>query len=168
MQMKKIVIILCDVRSCYNVGSIFRTADSAGSTKIVLCGITPHPRLPNDPRPEKVIENNSKMIHKTALGAEESVKYSYQESPLEVVNEYKSAGYQVVALENKIENTENIFNFASHHDIALLVGSETSGLGHELLALCSSVVEIPMHGIKNSLNVSVAVGIALYALRYKN
>jgi tRNA G18 (ribose-2'-O)-methylase SpoU len=74
----------------------------------------------------------------------------------------------VVALENKIENTENIFNFASHHDIALLVGSETSGLGHELLALCSSVVEIPMHGIKNSLNVSVAVGIALYALRYKN
>ena len=109
--MKKIVLILCDVRSCYNVGSIFRTADAAGSTEIVLCGITPHPRLPNDARPEKVIENNSKMIHKTALGAEDSVIYSYQESPLEAINKYKSAGYQVMALENKIDNTENIFDF---------------------------------------------------------
>ena len=162
--MKKIVLILCDVRSCYNVGSIFRTADAGGSTEIVLCGITPHPRLPNDARPEKVIENNSKMIHKTALGAEDSVTYSYQESPLDAINKYKSAGYQVVALENKMENTENIFDFKSTHDLVIVVGSETNGLSAEVLGLCSNVLEIPMQGIKNSLNVSVAVGIALYAL----
>ena len=162
--MKKIVLILCDVRSCYNVGSIFRTADAAGSTEIVLCGITPHPRLINDTRPEKVIENNSKMIHKTALGAEDSVIYSYQESPLEAINKYKSAGYQVVALENKMENTENIFDFKSADDLVIVVGSETNGLSAEVLGLCSNVLEIPMHGIKNSLNVSVAVGIALYSL----
>lgn len=162
--MKKIVLILCDVRSCYNVGSIFRTADAAGSTEIVLCGITPHPRLPNDTRPEKVIENNSKMIHKTALGAEDSVTYSYQESPLEAINKYKSAGYQVVALENKMENTENIFDFKSAHDLVIVVGSETNGLSAEVLGLSSNVLEIPMQGIKNSLNVSVAAGIALYAL----
>jgi 23S rRNA (guanosine2251-2'-O)-methyltransferase len=162
--MKKIVLILCDVRSCYNVGSIFRTADAVGSTEIVLCGITPHPRLLNDARPEKVIENNSKMIHKTALGAEESVRYSYQESPLEAINKYKSAGCQVVALENKMENTENIFDFKSAHDLIIVVGSETNGLNAEALGLCSNILEIPMNGIKNSLNVSVAVGIALYAL----
>ena len=162
--MKKIVLILCDVRSCYNVGSIFRTADAAGSTEIVLCGITPHPRLPNDTRPEKVIENNSKMIHKTALGAEESVSYSYHQSPLDAINKYKLAGYQVVALENKMENTENIFDFKSTHDLVIVVGSETNGLNDEVLGLCGNVLEIPMNGMKNSLNVSVAVGIALYAL----
>jgi tRNA G18 (ribose-2'-O)-methylase SpoU len=162
--MKKIVLILCDVRSCYNVGSIFRTADAAGSTEIVLCGITPHPRLPNDTRPEKVIENNSKMIHKTALGAEDSVRYHYHQSPQLAINKYKSAGYQVVALENKMENTENIFDFKSTHDLVVVVGSETNGLSAEILDLCSNTLEIPMKGIKNSLNVSVAVGIALYAL----
>ncbi len=162
--MKKIVLILCDVRSCYNVGSIFRTADAAGSAEIVLCGITPHPRLPNDTRPEKVIENNSKMIHKTALGAEESVSYSYHQSPLDAINKYKLAGYQVVALENKMENTENIFDFKSTHDLVIVVGSETNGLNDEVLGLCGNVLEIPMNGMKNSLNVSVAVGIALYAL----
>jgi len=163
--MRKIVLILCDVRSCYNVGSIFRTADSAGSSEIVLCGITPFPMIKNDNRSVKIIERNTKMIHKTALGAEKSVSFSHQPFAIEAVKKYHSEGYQVVALENNISNSQNIFDFKGTKNIALLIGSETNGISNDLLELCSVAVEIPMHGIKNSLNVSVAVGIALYALK---
>ncbi|MBA3679382.1 TrmH family RNA methyltransferase [Candidatus Saccharibacteria bacterium] len=161
----KLVLILSDVRSCYNVGSIFRTADASGVSEVVCCGITPYPRLANDRRPEKIIANNTKMIHKTALDAENSVKYSHFDSVIDVINQYKKLDFEIIALENKVPNTQNIFQFKSiRKNIVLVLGSETSGLDNSILKLCSSTVEIPMRGIKNSLNVSVATGIALYAL----
>lgn len=162
--MKKIVIILNDVRSCYNVGSIFRTADAVGVNEIALCGITPYPRVKNDTRSEKVIINNTKMIHKTALDAEESVMFQHFETTLEAIKYYSENNYQVIALENKVPNTQNIFTFKPNSKIALVVGSETDGLDTDILNKSDATIEIPMHGIKNSLNVSVATGIALYSL----
>lgn len=161
---REVVIMLCDIRSCYNVGSIFRTADAAGVSTVICCGITPYPRLKTDTRPERVIENNTRMIHKTALDAENSVSYSHFDSPLEAIKTYKQKGFQIVALENKVPNTKNLFEFNTKHNIALLVGSETDGLDISVLNICDATVEIPMRGIKNSLNVSVAAGIALYQL----
>lgn len=161
---KTIVIIVSDVRSCYNVGSIFRTADAAGTSEVALCGITPYPRIPNDTRPEHVIESNTKMIHKTALDAENSVVFTHFESTLEAIKHYTDQNFQIVALENKVDNTQNIFDFTSEKDVALVVGSETDGLCDDILAACDATLEIPMYGIKNSLNVSVAAGIALYTL----
>lgn len=166
--MKKIVIILSDVRSCYNVGSIFRTADAAGATELVLCGITPYPRIKNDSRPEHVINNNTKMIHKTALDAENSVAFTHFDTTLDAIKHYSDNSFQVVALENKVVGTQNIFNFISEKNIALIVGSETEGLSDDVLAASTTTVEIPMQGIKNSLNVSVATGIALYSLLLNN
>lgn len=162
--MIKIVIILNDIRSCYNVGSIFRTADAAGVNEIALCGITPYPRIENDTRPEKVIESNTKMIHKTALDAEESVIFQHFETTLEAIEYYSENNYRIIALENKVPNTQNIFTFKPSSKIALVVGSETNGLDTDILNKCNATIEIPMHGIKNSLNVSVAAGIALYTL----
>ena len=163
--MKQIVIILCDVRSCYNVGSIFRTADAAGVNTVICCGITPYPRVKRDTRPEKIISSNSKEIHKTALGAEESVTYLHFDTPMEAINHYQELGLELVALENKVPNTEDLFSYTpSNNKIALVVGSETSGLDDVVLKNCSATLEIPMHGIKNSLNVSVATGIAIYSL----
>ncbi len=165
MKMQSIILLLNDVRSCYNVGSIFRTADAVGVSKIVCCGITPYPRTKNDSRPEKVIINNTKMIHKTALDSENSVKYEHMNEISTAIKKYKRLGYQVIALENKLENTKNIFEFkADKNNIVLIVGSETDGINKTILTLCDSTIEIPMHGIKNSLNVSVATGIALYSI----
>lgn len=160
----KIAIILSDIRSCYNVGSIMRTADAAGISLIACTGITPYPRLKGDTRPERVIESNTKMIHKTALDAEESLKISHFESTIECIQYYKDHKYQIVALENKVDNTQDIFSFNPPSKIALVLGSETSGLDSDILNLCDATIEIPMYGIKNSLNVSVAAGIALYCL----
>lgn len=163
--MKNIVIILSDVRSCYNVGSIFRTADAAGASEIALCGITPYPRVTGDTRAERIIENNTRMIHKTALDAENSVKFSYFETTLQAVEHYSCQAYQIVALENKVPGTQNVFEYKTKDEnIALVVGSETDGLGDKIIKKSSATVEIPMYGIKNSLNVSVAVGIALYEI----
>lgn len=162
---KDLVIFLGDIRSCYNVGSIFRTADAVGVKEIVCCGITPYPRLQNDLRPEKIITNNSKEIHKTALDAENSVAYYHYDSTLEAIKQYSKQGFTVIALENKVPNTQNIFEYQNtSKKIVLVLGSETDGLSQEVLKLCDGVVEIPMRGVKNSLNVSVAAGIALYTL----
>ncbi len=162
---KEVVIILSNVRSCYNVGSIFRTADAAGASTVVCCGITPYPRLKDDSRLEKVIINNTKMIHKTALDAETSVRCLHFESTVDAIKHYKERQFEIIALENKVDNTQNIFTYQPNNKkIALVVGSETDGLHKDVLKICNSILEIPMYGIKNSLNASVAVGIALYAI----
>lgn len=161
------ILILCDIRSCHNVGSILRTADGAGINTVYCCGITPYPRLKDDSRPEHVIASNSKQIHKTALGAEETVVVGHTNSYLSLVTELKAKGYAIYALENNCERTQNIFSFTPHTKIALILGSETDGLTSEVLSACDAVLEIPMRGDKNSLNVSVAAGIAVYSLAYE-
>ena len=142
--------VLNDIRSLYNVGAIFRTADGAGLEKLWICGITGHP-------PDT-------QISKTALGAENTVPWEYRRSVCEVLRELKAKGYQIVFLEQLAESVP-YQDFRSSGPICLVLGNEIAGVSEELLALCDRTIEIEMAGAKNSLNVSVAFGVVAYHLR---
>jgi len=153
------ILILHNIRSVYNVGSIFRTADAAGVSKIYLTGYTPTPldRF-----------NRERLdLHKVALGAEKSVPWEYIKNPYAAVSKLKQEGVRIVALEQDARAT-NLFTFKlkKSQKIALIVGNEVRGVSKALRDKCDSIVEIPMHGKKESLNVSVATGIALFQLAH--
>lgn len=148
MNARKIVVILDNLRSRENVGSIFRTADAAGVVKIYLCGITPQP--PHE------------KISKTALGAEEVVPWEYYKQTWRLIDKLKKEGYRIIALE-KAPSARNLFNMKkSSKSVGLVVGNEVSGLSTDILTRSHAAVSIPMRGQKESLNVAVAFGIAVY------
>lgn len=143
--------LLINVRSAYNVGSIFRTSDSACIEKLYLTGYTPTP-------PDL-------KIAKTALGAEEFVPWEYHPDPKELVLRLKADGYYIVAFET-VNGSDNFFYFEFPENCVLLLGNEKDGISADILNLADSVVEVPAGGIKNSMNVAVLCGISLYeALR---
>lgn len=160
--MREIIVIAHNIRSTHNVGSLFRTCEGFGVQKIFLTGYTPYPWTEKtDPRLPHIAEKLTHQIHKTALGAEILVPFIHQETPdLETL---KKQGYRIVALE-QTKSSIDIRRYNIPYKIALLLGEEVSGIESELLQLCDDVVEIPMSGAKESFNVSVAAGIALYAL----
>ena len=144
--------LLDNIRSAWNVGSIFRTADGFGISKLFLCGITPTP------------ENEA--MRKTSLGAEETVTWEYSQNALETAKKIKSGGYTLIALEQDerakpIEESHSLLP----QKAVLIVGNEIAGVDPELLDLCDHIVHIPMYGQKHSFNVEVAFAIAIYALR---
>jgi 23S rRNA (guanosine2251-2'-O)-methyltransferase len=145
----KIVALLHNIRSLHNVGSMFRTADGAGIGRLYLSGETGAP-----PRAE---------IAKTALGAEESVPWEYWMDVNECVAQLKREGFRVVALELTPKSVD-YRKFQAKGPVCLVVGNEVGGLPPALLALCDDCIQIPMRGIKESLNVSVAFGIAVYEM----
>jgi len=157
----EIIIIAHNIRSTYNVGSIFRTSEGFGVKKIILSGYTPYPMLENDKRLPHIAEKLAKQIHKTALGAEKLVPFEHQETPN--ISELKASGYKIVALEQHAGSTA-INKHRRSQKIALILGEEVDGINQDLLNLSDEIIEIPMVGKKESFNVSVAVGIALYAL----
>lgn len=159
--MPEIVLIAHNIRSTHNVGSIFRTAEGFGVKKIILSGYTPYPHTKQDPRLPHISEKLSVQIHKTALGAETMVPFEYQESP--DIDTLMSAGYTVVGLEQAADSIP-LESYSPDKKIALIIGEEVHGIEPELLARCEKIIEIPMKGKKESFNVSVATGIALYAL----
>ncbi len=141
-----VVILLDNVRSLHNVGSAFRTADAFSLEKILLTGITGTP-----PHRE---------IHKTALGATESVSWEYCESPAVAVQRCKDQGYQIWAVEQTTESTPlNKFVPRTNQPYCLVFGNEINGVSDEVLALADGALEIPQSGTKHSLNISVCVGI---------
>lgn len=142
-----IVAVLLDVRSLYNVGSIFRTADAFGIERLILCGYTPAP-----PRPE---------ISKTALGADAVVPFAVFKSALEAIDHLKSAGYRVFAAEIAHGSIRPEDLGPEHFPMALVFGNELTGVPDEVLAHCHGAIEIPMYGTKHSLNVAVAAGVLL-------
>ncbi len=143
-------VILNDIRSLHNVGSIFRTCDGVGVEKLWLCGITGYP--PN------------RQIAKTALGAECRVPWEYREDVLALVDELKHAGSQIVLLEQtSVSVPFDAFN--PQASVCLVLGNEIDGVSQGILPYCDAAIEIEMAGVKNSLNVSVAFGIAAYQLR---
>jgi 23S rRNA (guanosine2251-2'-O)-methyltransferase len=149
------VVILDNIRSIHNVGSIFRTADAAGFSKVYLCGVTPTP-LDRFGRPEL-------RLAKVALGAEKSVAWESTKSTGLLISRLRRKGYKVYAIEQSAEATSLFKKKVSKTEkIAILMGEETKGLSPALLKKCDAVLEIPMHGEKESLNVSVAFGIAAY------
>jgi 23S rRNA (guanosine2251-2'-O)-methyltransferase len=149
------VLILPDIRSAYNVGAIFRTADAAGISKIYLCGITPHPT-------DKFGRARAD-IAKAALGAEKNVAWEGKKMLTPLLARLKKDGYTIVAIEQSPEAVD-YKKVRLPKKAALLLGSETDGLPKSVLAKCNIVAEIPMRGMKESLNVSVAAGIALFRM----
>lgn len=157
-------MILDNIRSRENVGSIFRTADGVGVSKIFLCGITPTPKMNNELR---ITNYESDKISKTALGAEKFVPWEYRRNTWRLVTDLKNSGVLILGLE-QAKGSENIFllkpSKLKPNKLALIVGNEVRGLSPKILKYCDKVVYIPMSGRKESLNVSVAAGIALYNL----
>lgn len=152
---KSFYIIAHNIRSLYNVGSIFRTADAFGATKIYLTGYTGTPANPI----------HKKKISKVALGAEDWITWEYNRSASTIIKRLKSRGVQIIGLENNIGKSINIRKFKPKFPLVLILGEEASGINRLLIKQCDKLVEIPMRGKKESLNVSVAFGIAAYALR---
>lgn len=159
--MPDIIVIAHNIRSTHNVGAIFRTAEGFGVSKIILSGYTPYPKIDNDSRLPHIGEKLTKQISKTALGAESIVPFEYiEQPPLETLS---SQGYTIVGLE-QAPNSIPMAQYAPPQKVALLLGEEVEGITPELLKNCEAIIEIPMVGKKESFNVSVATGIALYAL----
>ena len=150
-----IIIVLDNVRSAHNVGSIFRTSDAFLIEKIILCGITPTP-----PKNE---------IRKTALGATESLDWEYYSDSLESIKKLKNNGYTIVSIEqaNKSENLEH-FKLKNSIKLALVFGNELNGVNDKIINVSDKGVEIPQYGTKHSFNVSVSVGIVLWDMFLKN
>lgn len=156
----KITLLLHNIRSTYNIGAIFRTAEGFGVTKIILTGYTPYPELPGDSRLPHLSQKITQQIHKSALGAEKLVDFSYFEN----VDDFLSINQlPIVALEQSPQAI-SLSNYQPVEDIVLVLGEEVSGINHHLLTKCDVILEIPMIGQKESFNVSVAAGIALYEL----
>ena len=159
--MPEIIVIAHNIRSTHNVGSIFRTCEGFGVNRILLTGYTPYPLLKNDSRLPHITEKLSAQIHKTALGAEAMVPFEHQDTP--DLATLARAGYEIIALEQSSISV-NLRNYHPPDKIVLLLGEEVHGIPNELLEQCSVTLEIPMYGAKESFNVSVATGIALYSL----
>lgn len=161
--MTQLVIILDNLRSSANVGSILRTADSAGVDRVICCGSTPYPRLNNDTRDPVVINRNMREISKTALGAETTVDIEYFNDTLDAIDYVKGTKMAVYALE-QAEKSKNLLNHTPTLPAALIVGNEVNGVSKSALDECEGILELPQRGSKESLNVSVATGIAVYKI----
>ena len=146
-----VIVVLDNIRSMHNVGSVFRTADAFLVRGIYLCGYTPQPP--------------HRDIHKTALGATETVDWRYFGSTVEAVLALRAAGYAVFAVEQTAESVAlQVFCGGHTGPLAVVFGNEVEGVGEEALALCDGAIEIPQWGMKHSLNISIAAGIVLWEL----
>lgn len=150
------VVVIPDIRSAHNVGSIFRTSDALGVQRVLLSGYTPCPTDKFD-RPQK-------EIAKTALGAEKTIFWTYEKDPEKDLKRLKKEGFELVAIEQDEKAIDYKKFKPGKNKIALVVGSEVEGLSLKLRKLCDTFVEIPMKGEKESLNVSVAFGVAAFRI----
>ncbi len=159
--MPEIIVIAHNIRSTHNIGSIFRTCEGFGVSKLIISGYSPYPKLINDTRLPHIYNKLTDQIHKSALGAEDLVDFDYTDNP--DVDFYKSKGYEIVALE-QADDSINLHDYTPSSKVVLLLGEEVNGITKELIKKCDKIVEIPMVGKKESFNVSVATGIALYQM----
>lgn len=147
----KIIVVLDNIRSAYNVGSIFRTSDAFLIEGIFVCGYTPPP--------------THKQVDKTALGAAETVDWMQFDNVVDAINQLKQNGYKIYAIE-QAEQSISLENFSipSTEKIAIVLGNEVTGVQDLVMQQCDGCIEIPQHGMKHSLNVSVAAGVVLWQL----
>ena len=165
MSQRRIVLIVHDVRSAHNVGSLLRTADGLGIECVYFTGYTPYPEAKSDKRLPHISKKLNDQISKTALGAEKSVAWHHKPELADLIKLLKKQGYLIVALEQTL-CSKTLHDYQGKEDIALLVGSEIGGLNPKILKDTDLQLEIPMLGKKESFNVSVAAAIALYHLRH--
>lgn len=157
--------MLTNIRSVYNTGAIWRTADAAGIQQIITVGITPRPLQTADPRLPHIADRATQALAKTALGAEKNLPFLHFESLREALSHLRSDGYSICALEQH-QSATNLFQYQPSFPLALVLGPELDGLTADELRLSDRIIQIPQYGQKESLNVSVAAGIATYFLRY--
>jgi 23S rRNA (guanosine2251-2'-O)-methyltransferase len=150
----RVVVVLDNVRSLYNTGSILRTADASGVERVVLCGITPRPDQGSRQR---------RAIAKTALGAEESMAWEYQPDAATALRKLATEGYHAVVVEPSPEAV-NLFEWTPKWPLCLVFGHERDGVSLDLVARVDAMIRIPMLGRKRSLNVATAAGVVLYEL----
>ncbi|MCX6702040.1 MAG: RNA methyltransferase [Candidatus Zambryskibacteria bacterium] len=155
MKKKEIYVLLHNIRSTHNVGSIFRTADALGVTKIYLSGYTPAPL--------DKFGRSRKDISKVALGAEKNVDWEYVDSSEKIIKELKKSKYQIIGLE-QTKNSTDYKKVKVNYPVLFIMGNEVEGINNKILSLCDVIAEIPMGGKKESLNVSVAFGVALFRM----
>lgn len=145
---KPLVVVMDNIRSMHNVGSVFRTADAFLISGICLCGFTPQPP--------------HRDIHKTALGATDSVDWMYYENTVDAVKDLKARGYKVLAIE-QTEGSILLDQYEhSNTTTAFVFGNEVEGVSDEVIQACDGVIEIPQWGMKHSLNISVAAAVVLW------
>jgi 23S rRNA (guanosine2251-2'-O)-methyltransferase len=156
MKRKDVYLILHNIRSLHNVGSVFRTADAAGAKKIYLTGYTPTPL--------DRFGKTRPAIHKTALGAEKFVKWEHCKNISTLLKKLKKEKIRLIAVEQN-RKAVNYKNLKINYPLALIFGNEVRGLSKQILKKCDKIIEIPMQGKKESLNVSVATGIVLFSLK---
>ncbi|MBT3244763.1 MAG: RNA methyltransferase [Bacteroidetes bacterium] len=149
-----VVLVLDNVRSLNNIGSVFRTADGFRLEKVILCGISTCP-----PHRE---------IHKTALGAENSVPWQYFATAKEAIEDLRSSGYTIMSVEQAVDSTQlPDLSLNGKTPLALIFGHEVKGVDQEVVDLSDECIEIPQSGTKHSFNISVSVGIVLWEVRAK-
>lgn len=153
--MREFYVVLDNIRSLENIGSIFRTADALGVSKIFLCGITAQPPVGES--------RENFLVKKTALGAEQTVLFEYYKRTAILIKKLKKQKIQVAALEQD-KKAIDYRKFKPKFPLALVVGNEVKGVSKKVLSLCDNIIELPMCGKKESLNVSVAFGIAGYEI----
>ena len=151
---KEVAVLLHNVRSAHNVGSIFRTADAAGVSKVFLSGYTP--------RPVDKFGRVQKDIAKTALGAQEYIPWEYANKPNGFIQRLRKEGWQIIGVEQD-KRSKNYSLIRANRRIVFLFGNEVKGLSKNLRDKCDELIEIPMHGKKESLNVAVTAGIILFS-----
>lgn len=147
--MKKLHVIVDNIRSAYNVGSIFRTSDGAGVQEIHICGISPTPEI--------------EKVNKTALGSTQSVKWQYHISVQKALEYFKEKNIPIYA----IELTDNSIDYREveyPEELAIILGHETEGIKEEIISQCNSAISVPMRGKKESLNVATVAGIIIYKI----
>jgi len=152
---KDAILILPDIRSAINVGAIFRTADAVGISKIYLTGWTP--------RPTDKFGRIQKDIAKSALGAEAWIPWEYKKTLIPLITYLKKDGYTIIAIEQD-DRAIDYRKIKKEDKVAIIMGPEVTGLSKNILDKCDIIAEIPMYGKKESLNVSVACGVALFKI----
>lgn len=159
----QLVLIAHNIRSAYNVGAVLRSCDGFGVSEFYATGYTPYPATARDTRLPHERDRLTRHIAKTALGAEQTMTVTHAGDVVTLLKSLKAQGYAITALEQAADSVP-LQTYQSPEKLALLLGEEVHGVTPELLQLCDVTLEIPMRGRKESFNVSVAAGIALYAL----
>ena len=160
---QKICLVAVDIRSAHNIGSFFRTCDGFGAS-LYIVGASPRPLYDDDTRLPHIARKAEKEIAKTALGAEKTVSWRYAETLLECTTTLRKEGFRIYAIE-QANTSKSLAELPKSSAVALVVGREVEGLDNVEIGLCDAVFEIEMIGKKESFNVSVAAGIALYQAR---
>ncbi len=163
--MNQTVLIVHNLRSAHNVGALLRTSDGLGVNSVYLTGYTPYPIASKDARMPHVAAKVARQIHKTALGAENTIKWQHCSDISPVISQLKNAGYSICALE-QAKNSVGLNKYKQRGNVALILGNEITGVELDILEVADTILEIPMLGAKESFNVAQAAAMALYHLKF--